>query len=100
MIGIAKKEGKIIGIKLSNTLAFTHLLFVDDAILFGLATVEEWTPYKGILDIFCIASGMCISGDKSSFLTNLISDDLGKNIIDLLPYMMELIDKGFKYLGF
>ena len=56
-----KKQGKIKGIKISACLSLTHLLFVDDVILFGFGSVEEWKAFKEILDIFCEASGMSIN---------------------------------------
>ena len=73
MIGKVKSDGNITGIKGSPALSFSHLLFIDDAILFGLTIVEEWKEYKNILDFFCVALGMRISMEKTSFLTNNIS---------------------------
>ena len=61
LIGDAKLKGNICGIKLMPTVSFTHLLFVYDVVLFGCGTIMEWQAYKYILDLFCAASGMCIS---------------------------------------
>ena len=58
LIEDAKHYGKIKGIKISTHLFLTHLLFVDDVILFGLGTYEEWITFKVILDTFCEAFGM------------------------------------------
>ena len=41
LIGEAKRKGKTKGIKLSSTLAITHLLFVDNVVLFGTRSLEE-----------------------------------------------------------
>ena len=41
LISTTKVEGKIKGIKFSPTLFITHLLFVDDVILFCSSTIEE-----------------------------------------------------------
>ena len=46
LIGKAKSDGKIFGIKLSPSLDFSHLLFMDDGILFGMGNLEEWKAYK------------------------------------------------------
>ena len=100
LIGKAKSSGNISGIKLSPSLAFSHLLFVEDAILFGMGILEKWKAYKEILDLFCVASEMRINLEKFTFLSNNISEDTSKAITDILPYKMDLIDKGFKYLGF
>ena len=69
MIADAKQNGLIKGIKISNDLIITHLLFVDDVILFGMGTVADWIAFKVILDTFCAASGMNINMDKSCFCT-------------------------------
>ena len=46
LISNAQHRGPISGIKVSQSLYLTHLLFVDDVILFGTGTVEEWQNYK------------------------------------------------------
>ena len=70
LIEDAKRNGKVKGIKISSHLFLTHLLFVDDVILFGCGTYEEWIAFKVLLDTFCEASGMCINLEKSCFLHN------------------------------
>ena len=65
LIEDAKRNGRIKGIKISPQLFLTHLLFVDDVIMFGLGLFEEWMAFKVILDTFCEASGMRINMDKS-----------------------------------
>lgn len=96
----AQKMGHIKGIKLSPGLSITHLLFVDDVILFGLGTVEEWLAYKEALDLFSSATGMSVSREKSSFLFNEVDEDIVNQISMFLPYIMEPIIVGFKYLGY
>ena len=76
LIEEAKRQGKIKGIKISARLSLTHLLFVDDVILFGFGSLEEWRAFKNILDIFCEASGMSININKSSFLHNDLDEDI------------------------
>ena len=56
------------GFQYSPHLSSMHLFFVDDVILIGVGTIEEWSAYKGALDLFCWVSGMSISPLKSSFL--------------------------------
>ena len=60
----ARDNGLIRGIKISTTLALTHLLFVDDVILLGTGTLHEWMAFEVILSTFCKASGMSISLEK------------------------------------
>ena len=58
MISNAARSGLIAGVKITTSLNLTHLLFVYDVILFGLATLEEWEHYKEILNLFCSATRM------------------------------------------
>ena len=73
---------------------------MDDVVLFGYGSLKEWDAYRDILDIFCAASGMCISIEKYSFLINNLQVAINNNIQATLPYKMEPISTGFKYLGF
>ena len=100
LISVAREHGLIRGIQISSTLALTHLLFVDDVILLGTSTLPEWIAFDVILNAFCKASGMTISIDKSSFLFNNVDRDTLGDIARVLPYKMEPIASGFKYLGF
>ena len=73
---------------------------MDYVILMGTGTLQEWDPFDIILETFCKASGMSISIDKSCFLHNNIDTVILTDFSRVLPYHMELIHTGFKYLGF
>ena len=45
LIKDARYKGHIQGIKISCSLSLNHLLFVDDIILFGVETLEEWKDF-------------------------------------------------------
>ena len=100
LITEARNNGLIRGIQITSTLALTHLLFVDDVILMGTGTLLEWAAFDVILETFCKASGMSISLDKSCFLYNNIDIVNLLDIARVLPYQMEPILTGFKYLGY
>ena len=100
LIADAQKRGKITGIRVTPNICLTHLLFVDDVLLFGLGTLEEWQGYKEVLDLFCSATSMTISVEKSSFLFSDIEEGTREQILSLLPYSMEPITTGFKYLSY
>ena len=63
-------------------------------------TVEDWQHYKEILDTFCSATSMEINANKSSFLYNNIEEPVRLQIFNFMPYKMEPIVSGFKYLGY
>ena len=100
MIKEANRNGKVKGIKVSSKLSLTHLLFVDDVILFGLGSYEEWLVFKGILDIFCEASGMSINENKSCFLQKGVDEAILQRIFGIFPYRSDDFRKGFNYLGY
>jgi hypothetical protein len=68
----AIERNLIKGIKLSQAVSISHLLFVDDVILFGAGLVQEVKAWANILDIFCKATGMQISATKSMILTSAL----------------------------
>jgi hypothetical protein len=45
-----------------------HVIFVDDVILFGNENFVEWEIFKEIYELFCKATGMIFSSQKSLFL--------------------------------
>jgi hypothetical protein len=63
----AGRENKIEGIHVARGISITHLMFVDDVILFGNGNIVEWEVFKEILELFCKATGMAFSPQKSSF---------------------------------
>ena len=100
MIADARDHGLVKGIKISSTLALTQLLFVDNVILLGCGTLSDWMAFDVILNTFCKASSMSISVDKSCFLYNTVDVDIRTDIAHVLPFNMEPITTGFKYLGY
>ena len=64
----SKEKGLLRGIKVTPHIFITHLLFVDDVVLFGVGTTVEWHIFQNILNLFCRDTGMIISDAKLSFL--------------------------------
>ena len=100
LISNALDRVDIYGIKVAPSLYLTHLIFVDDAILFGIGTVEEWQHYKEIMDTLCSAIGMEINATKSSFLFNDIDESVRHQIYNFMPIKMDPLTSGFKYLAY
>lgn len=46
LINSAKLEGSVKGIMVAKATNLTHMLFVDNVLLFGDSTVREWRSYK------------------------------------------------------
>lgn len=100
LLNLARDTGKIIGIKVSKNYNITHVLYVDDVLLFGIGIFDEWVHYKQILDIFYNATGMIISIPNSCiFHMNLTSSNCDR-IGSLFPYDVKELEGGIKYLGY
>ncbi|XP_026431423.1 uncharacterized protein LOC113328559 [Papaver somniferum] len=64
-----QRNGTLRGIKVcKNAPATTHLLFVDDSLLFTSATTKNFTAIKNYLQKYCLTSGKEINFDKSGIL--------------------------------
>ena len=100
LIDDAHRHGLVKGIKISQQLSLTHLIFIDDVILLGFGTCDEWIAFKVLLDTFCEASGMFINSEKSCFLYNNVDDGAINRITRSLPYKTQHITSGFNYHGY
>lgn len=76
LIKNAQSLGLISGIKVTPTHDLTHLLFVDDILLFGIGTLSEWHQFHSLISLFCKASGMKISPHKSMFLCHRMDEEV------------------------
>ena len=100
MIKGLSEQGDIMGIEVAAGIFITHLLFVDDILLFGGGTIREWLTYKHALDLFCGATGMCISMCKSQFYQSKWPPDELVVLKQHLAFEVLPLDNGFRYLGF
>lgn len=100
MIVEARRLGQFKGIKRVDYVIITHLLFVDDVVRFGTGSIEEWSQLSDIIKLFCSASGMELSFNKSSFMFHNMEENVLHHISIIFPYGMSPIENGFKYLGF
>lgn len=72
---------------------------MDDVLLFGTRTLEEWICFSEVIKDFSKGVGMEVSLDKSCFLRSM-DDEVLAQVILLFPYRVEAFDKGFKYIGY
>ena len=96
----AKEDKQISGVKVFGSIFISHTLFVDDAIIFGRGIYAEWIIIKGIIDVFCNASGMSFSTTKSCFSHFGVEEGVIHLIEDLFLVNSRALEEGFTYLGF
>ena len=79
-------------------LAFSHLFFVDDLVLFAKANLENCAAIREVLDLFCSKSSQSISGAKSrvNFSPN-VDRDCRENLCAILGF--QSTPNLGKYLG-
>jgi hypothetical protein len=62
-----ERSGNIKGMRIArNSPAINHLLFADDLLIFGKATLLEASSIKSCLDKYCAWSGQTVNASKSS----------------------------------
>eukprot|EP00253_Pinus_taeda_P019465 PITA_19465 len=65
LIHKSEREGKLIGIEAAINLYISHLLFVDDILIFSNGSLNELKELKSIFDLFMKATSMQINPRKS-----------------------------------
>jgi len=99
-IAAASRDGLFKGIKISSSLYLTHLLFVDDVLIFCSGSRRDAETLKSILNLFSKATGMEFNSRKSTISSCLLSDGEIARLKSFFPFETKSIDEGLKYLGF
>jgi hypothetical protein len=81
-------------------MSLTHLLFVDDVLLFSGGSRREAETLRDILSLFSKATGMQINDRKSSLTNFLLLEEEDLAHYSFFPFEIRALDDGLKYLGF
>lgn len=99
MLNKAVEEDRIQGIQLvEGGPKLTHLFFVDDALLFGQASMENMYQFVDILNTYSKASGQRINLAKSGIICGKFMEHRAKVQMTATLHM-QLWDNPGKYLG-
>jgi len=96
----AKNEGRFQGILVAPNLNISHLLFVDDVLIFCSGSRGDTRVLNEILDLFSKATGMEINAGKSTLSTHLLRPEEVALLKSFFPFISSGLDAGLKYLGF
>lgn len=88
------------GIDISPQKEVSHSLFVDDVLIFGIMLKRSWMELKGILNGFCLSTGMMVSEGKSCIYHAEGDEEDYKEMGDLFNYNIAPLSEGLTYLGF
>lgn len=82
----AERNGRIQGIRIGNEgFSFTHLLFSDDSVVHGLATLQNLQGIKDILQKYEKTSGQAIHFQKSAMvLSKTVNASFSIVVFDML----------------
>jgi hypothetical protein len=95
-----KSDGLFSGLKVVKGLVITHLLFIDDVLIQGIGTIEEWIEIKKIISTFYQAIGMEVNCQKSCFLFNNMEVERIERLEDIYEIPLVHLGCGLQYLGF
>ena len=96
----ALEEGDFKGIVISSNLNISHLLFVDDILIFCDGSRRSLQSLRYGLDLFHVATGMEINAEKSYINWVNISYETYNYLIILFQFPNSPLNDGVKYLGF
>eukprot|EP00253_Pinus_taeda_P016622 PITA_16622 len=96
----ARRSNKIKGIEVAINLYITHLLFVDDILIFSNGYHEELKEYKNIIDLFMKATGMQLNYGKFQVCVAGYNRRECNSMTNLFPFHIQPLASPFKYLGF
>ena len=88
------------GIDISQNQHITHLLFVDDVLIFFSGTVHDLNTLAKILALFYSMTGMDINETKYTFTTHRLDVVEVGNTAHCFPFIRVPLEDGLKYLGF
>eukprot|EP00253_Pinus_taeda_P002811 PITA_02811 len=100
LIHKARRTKKVKGIEVAINLFITHLLFVDDILIFTNGSPDELKELKCIFDLFLKATGMQINTRKSQACVADFVRRERNSLANLFPFPIQPLDTPFKYLGF
>jgi hypothetical protein len=95
-----RARGMLNGVKVTSSKRISHLLFVDDVLLFRDGSPHEFQALNNTLELYKVVTGMEINVSKSYLLLCFLSMDPGHALADLLHFPCKSIDDGLKYFGF
>jgi len=94
------KRGKLKGIKIMDDCTLTHLLFMDDVLLFLNGSIGDLTIMKNTMALFQTATGMTVNCNKSTLTEAGCSPHEIHYALQRFQYTLLRLEDGLKYLGY
>eukprot|EP00253_Pinus_taeda_P030029 PITA_30029 len=100
LIGEDHKQGRIAGIKITDTCILTHLLFVDDVLIFLNGGIGDLTSLHNAFGIFQKATRMVLNEEKSTITTTRCSQHEIYYALRRFSFTPIPLQEGLRYLGY
>ena len=65
-----------------------------------LVTINEWSTLLDIISLFCTATRMEVSTNKSCYMRNEVDDNTLAEIASIFPFKFDDLCCGIKYFGY
>ena len=96
----AREEKRIKGEIIDNHIERTHVLFVDDVLMFGEGTLGNMENLVKVLDNYQSTRGMEINLENLKLSHNKVQEEILTQAKEIIPVSAAPLLEGFKYLGF
>eukprot|EP00253_Pinus_taeda_P030204 PITA_30204 len=100
LLASARDRQQIMGIKIAEDFFLTHLLFVDDVLIFLNGSIGDSTALQHAMHLFQMATGMKINVQKSTITTVGCTTHESAFALQRFPFNSLTLAEGIKYLGF
>jgi hypothetical protein len=99
-IGMTSSLGEFQGIQTSSYFRITHLLFVDNVLIFCSGRPRDAEKLADILNLFRVAMTMIINPQNPSLTLIGLVEGVKDIFNTLFPFLTQDLSLGIKYLGF
>lgn len=100
LISVEHLLGHIQSIKITNSCTLTHLLSIDDVLIFFNGGIGDLTNLHSIMLLFSVATRMECNARKSTITTSRCSPYEIQYALYRFPFTLQSSDDGLKYLSF
>lgn len=100
LTAFAKRDGRLYGLKIYDQCFLTHLLFVDDVLIFLNGSIRDTYTFYEIVTLFAPFIGMEANHTKSTITLSNASPQEARFSQHKFPFQSHHMEDGLKYLGF
>lgn len=94
------KMGRLQGVKITDKCILTHLLFVDDVLIFLNGSIGDLTDLQNVMAIFQTTTGMEINNLKYTLTVLGCTPHEIQFTLHKFPFTLLQLDDGLRYLGY